>query len=667
MRYYGASYYPEIFPREDWERDISLMARTGMNVTRLAESAWTYLEPRESDFSFEWLAEVIGLCGQYGISVVMGTPTYMPPPWLVREHPGILPTAADGRRLGLGGRHHYCLNSEEYLEATRRIVGAMAERFGCHPNVIGWQIHNEFGLSTCFCERCERAWHRWLGDRYATVEALNAAWGNDNWGRLYVEFDQIPLPSPKTDPPEGLHTIPLVLAHRRFRSDEFRGYQRVQIDLLREHVGGRFITHNAMGLDLNYDHFEFFGDLDVAAWDNYPHIQGGWAGAAAAHDLYRGFKGRAHWAMEQVCGGIGTSETAWAGQPRPGELSRWTLHSYAHGAEAVVYWHWRSKPGGNWPYWQGILAPGGQTTGRHAELQALGGQLAALRGLATENLEDGAWGGGPAADVAVLVSYDNLWASQKDRGAPDFSNTKVLYDFYRPLAERGVGVDLVSPLADLSAYALVVVPLLGLIDEEISDRLTQYVGRGGTLLVAPRAGRYDWEGKLRMDRPPGPLAGVCGIEVGEYDVLIDGRANGVRGDELRAASRWWCDLIETTTAEVLAVYTSGFYAGRPALTWNHYGEGGAMYLGTYLHEHGYRDLLDAACERAGIQPAFSLPPGCEAQRRHGLTFVFNHTEERKTVELPEGLVDALGDEPAAGRLDLNPDQVLVLKDGQRRP
>ena len=85
MRYYGASYYPEIFPREEWERDVALMAKTGMNVTRLAESAWTYLEPQEGVFSFDWLDEVVDLCGRYGISVVMGTPTYMPPPWLIRE------------------------------------------------------------------------------------------------------------------------------------------------------------------------------------------------------------------------------------------------------------------------------------------------------------------------------------------------------------------------------------------------------------------------------------------------------------------------------------------------------------------------------------------------------------------------------------------------------
>ncbi len=661
MRYYGASYYPEIFPREEWERDVGLMAETGMNVTRLAESAWSYLEPREAVFSFDWLDEAVNLCARYGISVVMGTPTYMPPPWLIHEHPGILPTSADGRRLGLGGRHHYCLNSGEYLEATRRIVGAMAERFGGHPNVIGWQIHNEFGLSTCFCDRCERAWHHWLRKRYGTIETLNGGWGNTSWGRLYVEFEQIPLPSPKTDPPEGLHTLPIVIAHRRFRSDEFKRYQRVQIDILRRHVAGRFITHNAMGLDLGYDHFEFFGDLDVAAWDNYPHIQGGWVSAAASHDLYRGFKGRAHWTMEQVCGGIGTSETAWAGQPRPGELSRWTLHSYAHGAEAVVYWLWRSKPGGNWPYWQGILSPGGQATERHGELEDLGRRLAALRKRATEDLENGGWGRGPAADVAILVSYDNLWASQKDRGAPDFSGKDILFDLYKPMAEKGVGIDLRSPLADLSAYPLIVGPLLGLLNEQISENLAGYVGRGGILLVGPRAGRYDWDGKLRTGWPPGPLAGVCGIEVREYDVLLDGRANGVRGDTVQSESKWWCDLIETTTAETLAVYTSGFYAGRPAVTWNRYGEGGAIYLGTYLHEQGYRDLLGIALRRAAISPAFPVPAGCEVQRRHELTFVFNHTGEGRVIDVPGGFVHALSGEPVAGRLELAPDEVLVLK------
>jgi beta-galactosidase GanA len=92
-----------------------------------------------------------------------------------------------------------------------------------------------------------------------------------------------------------------------------------------------------------------------------------------------------------------------------------------------------------------------------------------------------------------------------------------------------------------------------------------------------------------------------------------------------------------------------------------------MYLGTYLEEQGYHDLFDLVLARAGIQPIFSLPPGCEAHRRHGLTFVFNHTDTEKTAEVPVGFVDALSGEPVAGRLDLNPDQVLVLKDGPRRP
>jgi beta-galactosidase len=264
------------------------------------------------------------------------------------------------------------------------------------------------------------------------------------------------------------------------------------------------------------------------------------------------------------------------------------------------------------------------------------------------------------------VSYDNLWASQKDRGAPDFSGEDVLFDLYKPMAERGVGIDLLPPLADLSAYPLVVVPLLGLLDEEIAENLAQYVRQGGTLLVAPRTGRYDWDGKLRMDWPPGPLASVCGIEVREYDVLLDGRANGVRGDTVRSGSKWWCDLIETTTAETLAVYTSGFYAGRPAVTWNRYGEGGVIYLGTYLHEQGYRDLLGIALQRAGITPTFPVPAGCEVHRRHGLTFVFNHTSEGNIINVPSGLLDALSGEPVAGRLELAPDEVLVLKGGVRR-
>ena len=661
MRYFGATYYPELFPRQEWEADIARMADAGMNVVRLAESAWTYLEPQEGQFAFAWLADAIALCQRYGIAVVLGTPTYMPPPWLVHAYPEILPHAADGRRMGLGGRHHYCLHSERYVEATRRIVRAMAESFGDHQNVIGWQLHNEIGLSTCYCERCARAWHHWLRQRYDTVQDLNDAWSNQCWGRLYVDFDQIPLPSAASEPPEGRHVLPLILAHRRFRSDAIRQYHRVQIDELRGRIGNRWLTHNAMGLDLCDDHFDLFADLDIAAWDNYPPLQGGWRRATVSHGLYRCLKQRPHWVMEQMCGSFGDGEIAWAGQPAPGELSRWVLHSYAHGAEAVLFWLWRSMPGGNWPYWQGLLTPGGHPTERFEEIRRLGHELQALRPIVEEHA-DLAAGQEQERRIAMVLSYDNLWALERDRGAPTFSTLKVLDDLSTAVAALGLSMDVVSPLADFTPYAVVIVPALSLVKPDIALHIAHYVDDGGIVVLPPRTGRYTWEGTLPMALAPGPLSDLCGIQVRDYDVLLDEREVRIVGETLGVTGRWWCDLIAPATARTLATYADGRYAGRPAITWNRYGKGSVVCLGTYLDDRGYRDVLTKVVHETGSGVPWQMPPECEVTHLGDITFLFNHTSEDRVVRIPRDMVGMGEAAVQAGPVTLPPNHVMVLRD-----
>ena len=64
---YGADYYPEHWPEERWPEDARLMAEAGFNIVRLAEFAWSRLEPQEGVFDFTWLDRVIGLLSEQGI------------------------------------------------------------------------------------------------------------------------------------------------------------------------------------------------------------------------------------------------------------------------------------------------------------------------------------------------------------------------------------------------------------------------------------------------------------------------------------------------------------------------------------------------------------------------------------------------------------------------
>jgi len=169
MFYFGVDYYPEHWPEERWPEDARLMAEAGFNVVRLAEFAWSKMEPSEGQYDFEWLDRAIALLASHDIQVVIGTPTASPPPWLMTKHPDLFRVREDGQRWTYGNRREYCPNSPTYHDYTRLIVTRMAEHYAGHPAVIGWQIDNEFG-DRCYCPVCAEAFQDWLQRRYGSLD-----------------------------------------------------------------------------------------------------------------------------------------------------------------------------------------------------------------------------------------------------------------------------------------------------------------------------------------------------------------------------------------------------------------------------------------------------------------------------------------------------------------
>ena len=129
----AVDYYPEHWHPDRWPTDVALMQKAGITAIRIAEFAWSRIEPQEEQYEFEWLERVIRLAADRGIATVMCTPTAAPPAWLVRRHPDILPVLPDGRRMSFGSRRHYDPCSSEYRKHCRRITRVMAERFRDEP------------------------------------------------------------------------------------------------------------------------------------------------------------------------------------------------------------------------------------------------------------------------------------------------------------------------------------------------------------------------------------------------------------------------------------------------------------------------------------------------------------------------------------------------------
>ncbi|MBN1812722.1 MAG: beta-galactosidase, partial [Anaerolineae bacterium] len=294
----GAAYYPEHWPEERWPEDIRLMQEAGFTVARMGEFAWSIFEPAEGEFHFDWLDRAIDLLAEAGIVSVLGTPTAAPPAWLTHAHPETLAVDEHGRRVQHGNRCHYCVNSAEYHDATRRIVAALAEHFGSNPHVIGWQIDNEFNR-TCTCDQCRARFQAYLAKRFGSLDALNERWTTAYWSQTYSAWEQIPIPI-------GYHNPGLMLAFRQFVTESYRQFQKLQIDILRPHLQpGVWTTHNFMSWFDGFDHYKLAEDLDLASWDWYVGLgHHDYLSSGAAHDLVRGYKRRSFWLIETQPGRV---------------------------------------------------------------------------------------------------------------------------------------------------------------------------------------------------------------------------------------------------------------------------------------------------------------------------------------------------------------------------
>lgn len=643
--FFGTAFYPEHWlhlPNAAAQRadEIALMRAAGFNVARLGEFAWSTLEPQPGVFAFGWLGEVIDELAQAGIQTVLGTPTAAPPAWLVQQAPALLAVDEAGRRVQFGNRCHYCVNAEALHAATRRLVTAMAEALGPHPHVIGWQVDNEYNRY-CYCDHCQAQFHAFLARQYGTLAALNQHWATAYWSQTYSDWAQIPLPV-------GAHNPGLMLAHRRFVTVSYRRFQRAQIDALRPHLRPEvWITHNFMHWYDGLDHYAMAADLDLAAWDWYVgtgHLD--YQTAGAAHDLVRGYKRRRFWLMETQPGNVNwrpVNNVLHRGETR---AANW--HAVAHGAEAVLYWQWRSALGGQEQYHGTLLDQSGQPRPFYTEAQEIGRDF--------QRAGPALAGAAPRPQTAVLNCYDSRWSIQAQRHHAGFDYVQHLLHYYRPLAARNISVDIVAPEAPLAGYKLVIAPALLILPPARAAALAAYVAEGGHLVLTIRTGMKDDHNALLAQRQPGALAAAAGVEVEEYYALeapapVEGL--GLTG----AASALWAErlrLLPTGTAEVLARFGAGngWLDGQPAITRQAYGRGQVTYVGVNFADPAHQQvLLDDVLRAAGVEPDLVAPEGVEARRLvrpdgQAVYIVINHQRADVAVPLPWVAEDVLG-EPGA--------------------
>jgi beta-galactosidase len=668
---HGGDYNPDQWPEDFWQEDMRLMKLANCNTMSVAIFSWTKLEPEEGKYDFSWLDKVMDMLAENNGYAVLATPSGARPAWLSQKYPEVLRVRPERLRNLHGVRHNHCMTSPIYREKTQAINRNLAERYKDHPALLVWHISNEFN-GECHCDLCQESFRNWLRKKYDNnLDKLNQAWWTAFWSHTYTSWNQIESPSPIGE--MSLHG--LTLDWKRYSNDQTIDFYCDEIKPLRELTPNVPITTNFMGLfpGLNYPRFAEF--VDVVSWDSYPvwHTTASeWklaAQIAFVHDQNRSMKGgKPFMLMEST-----PSNTNWQPVPklkRPGMHMLSSLQAVAHGSDTVQYFQWRKSRGSSEKFHGAVVDHvGHENTRVFRDVAELGAALQKL---------DPVIGTSVQPDVAIILDWENRWAidDMQALGRDRRNYTETVISHYIPFWKRGVAVDVIPEWADFSSYKLVVAPMLYMLLPGVADRLKAFVANGGTLVTTYWSGLVD-ENDLNFlgGWPGGGLQEVLGIWDEETDTLAPDERNQVvmSGDNDLGLSgayeaRDYFALIHAQGARVLATYGTDFYAGRPALTVNDYGQGQAYYVASRNDEKFLDDFLGKLASKLDLLRALpvALPEGVSAQLRtdgeNTFIFMMNFNASPVTVNLDGGSYQGMiGDKQVSGSLLLDAYGVEVLK------
>jgi len=654
---YGGDYNPEQWPEKAWDHDYRMFDAAGVDTLTVGVFTWALTQPTEQMYDFTVLDRIIDRATAEGRAICLATGTGAHPAWLARAHPEVTRVDFEGRRHRFGQRHNSCPSSPVFRRLSAELARRLARRYAGNPAIVAWHVGNEYG-GTCYCDLCAAGFRGWLRDRYGSLERLNEAWYTTFWSHTFTGWDEIEPPSALTEHWRGPdHTAfqGITLDYRRFMSQALLANFRDEKAAIRESDPGTPVTTNFMGAYRPIDYHRWAADLDFASWDNYPPDDEHPEWMAFTHDLIRGVKnGQPFWLMEQTPSTTASRDV----NPlkRPGVLRLWSWQAVAHGADAVLFFQLRAGRGASEKYHGAVIGHAGRDDTRvFREVAALGAEL--------DRAGDAVLGARTPARVALLFDWDSWWALEISDGPSRLVRyQEVVRAYHRAVWAAGAGIDVVAVTADLSAYAVVVAPVLHMIKGDLAGRLEAVARRGGTVLTTFLSGRVDEDDNAFLTDVPGPLGDLLGIRIDEWDARPAGVVNGVDFGDVRVEGSLVFEIVIPRGAQTVATYRDDFYAGTPAVTRNAFGAGEGWYVATALDQTGVDRVVDLVLDRHGLRGPYAGVPGLEVVERGRVTFLLNHGAEPVEVRAhaaAENLFTGVRVEQGAP-LILEPRGVLLL-------
>ena len=611
---YGVAYYDEYMPYDRLDKDVEMMKKAGINTVRIAESTWSTCEPQPGVFDFSHVERVMDAMEEAGINVIIGTPTYAVPTWMVKAHPDVLAETVRGRGI-YGARQIMDITHPVYLFYAERVIRELMKRTAHRKCVIGFQLDNETKYYGTAGKNVQEQFVKYIREKFHDdLDALNYEFGLDYWSNRINAWEDFP-------DVRGTINGSLGAEFEKFQRtlvDKFLGWQADIVNEYRRE--DQFVTHNldfewrgySYGIQPYVNHFHASQCLTIAGTDIYHPTQDDLTGAEIAFggDLIRSLKQDNYLVIETEAQGF----PGWT--PYKGQLRLQAYSHLASGANSVMYWHWHSIHNSFETYWKGLLSHDFQENATYREACTIGNEFARL-GKHLVNLKK-------KNEVAVLVSNEALTALNWFRiqeQAPGADAKSIYYNdvmrwMYDTLYHMNVECDFIWPESEnLEQYKAIVVPALYAAPDELLIRLNQYVENGGTLIASFKTAFANENVKVSHQVQPHILSNCFGVH---YDQFTFPKNVGLTGEVIpektdqkgnaHPAANVFMELLVSEGAEVLASYEHYNWKDYAAITRNHYGKGQAVYIGCMTDEETLKSVYKAVLPEADVEiPEYHYP------------------------------------------------------------
>ena len=606
---YGAAYYDEYMPYDRLDKDVEMMKKAGINTVRIAESTWSTCEPQPGVFDFFHVERVMDAMEAAGINVIIGTPTYAVPTWMVKAHPDVLATTVKGRGI-YGARQIMDITHPVYLFYAERVIRELMKRTAHRKCVIGFQLDNETKYYGTAGKNVQEQFEKYLREKFHDdLDALNYEFGLDYWSNRINAWEDFP-------DVRGTINGSLGAEFEKFQRTLVDKFLSWQADIVNEYRREeQFVTHNldfewrgySYGIQPYVNHLHASQCLTIAGTDIYHPTQDELTGAEIAFggDLIRSLKQDNYLVIETEAQGF----PGWT--PYKGQLRLQAYSHLASGANSVMYWHWHSIHNSFETYWKGLLSHDFQENASYKEACTIGNEFAKL-GSHLVNLKK-------KNDVAVLVSNEALTALNWFRiqeQAPGADAQSIYYNdvmrwMYDTLYRMNVECDFIWPESEnLDQYKAIVVPALYAAPDELLIQLNQYVENGGTLIASFKTAFTNENVKVSHQVQPHILKNCLGVH---YDQFTFPKKVGLTGEIISkknssSEAKVFMELLVADGAEVLASYEHCNWKDYAAITRNHYGKGQAVYIGCMTDEDTLKAVYKAVLPEAGVEiPEYHYP------------------------------------------------------------